>query len=103
MAKFNSRSRYRRSQMVIADGVETVGTWSQPSYLKERPDSSFISTFYVTNAHEGRPDLIADRIYGSPDLDWVLIAFNAPNEILNWPTAGTTIEYPSRDLVFAKL
>jgi hypothetical protein len=94
--------------MVITNGlqntdVETVGTWNQPSYLLQRPSVRAISKFYVSNAVEGRPDLIASMVYGAADLDWVLIAFNNPPEILNWPKAGDSIEIVSRDLVYAEL
>ncbi len=103
MAKFSFQSRYRKTDQIIVDGVETVGTWKQPNYLIERPKENFILRYYVTNAVEGRPDLIANQLYGTPTLDWVLIAFNSPTECLNWPTAGTTIEYPSQDLVLSQL
>jgi len=89
--------------MIVVDGVETVGTWNQPSYLLERPDETMIDKFYVSNAVEGRPDLIAQAMYGSPELDWVIIAFNNPPEILNWPRAGDMIDIVMRELVFAEL
>lgn len=89
--------------MTIVDGVETVGTWNMPTYLVERPDNSMIYKYYVSSAVEGRPDLIANFVYGTPLLDWVIIAFNNPNDILNWPMAGETIEYPHQDLVMSQL
>jgi hypothetical protein len=103
MAKFNFHSRYRKTDKIIVDDIETVGTWSQPSYLIERPSDKFIFKYAVTSATEARPDLIAKEIYGAADLDWVLVAFNGPAEVLNWPTSGTTIDYPSKDLVMAEL
>lgn len=103
MAKFTSNSRYRTTDMIIVGGAETLGAWNQPSYLLERPGDDFIASFAVNNTVEGRPDLIANEIYGTPLLDWVIIAFNAPTELLNWPTAGTTIEYPMKELVLAEL
>ena len=103
MAKFNFHSRYRKTSPIIVDNAETIGTWSQPNYLVERPLDKFILKYSVTSAIEGRPDLIAQAVYGASDLDWVIIAFNSPTEILNWPTAGTTIEYPSQDLVMSEL
>ena len=100
---FQYRSRYRKSEMIIVDGMETVGTWNQPSYITERPESQFIQKFYVTNALEGRPDLIANIVYGSAELDWTIIAFNNPSEILNWPRAGEYIEFVDRTIVFGEL
>lgn len=103
MAKFATNSRYHKTDKIIVDGIETVGTWNQPSYLVERPSDDYILKYSVNNVVEGRPDLIAAQVYGSPLLDWVLIAFNSPAEVLNWPTAGTTIDYPTPDLVFSQL
>jgi hypothetical protein len=103
MAKFSFNSRYRQTDKIIVDDIETVGTWSQPSYLVERPSEDYISKYAVTSAVEGRPDLIATELYGTPLLDWVLIAFNGPAEVLNWPTVGTTIDYPVKDLVLSEL
>lgn len=103
MVDFNFRSRYRRTQVGIYEGAETVGVWNQPNFLKQRPSEDQIFRYYVSSAFEGRPDLIADSVFGSPFLDWVLIAFNAPVEVLNWPPAGTTIEYPSPYLVQSQL
>jgi len=103
MEIFGYKSRYRNTDMIVVDGVETVGTWNQPSYLLNRPTDNFIGKYYVVNAVEGRPDLIAQAVYGSPELDWVVIAFNNPPEILNWPRAGDMIDIVDRDLVFAEL
>ena len=103
MAKFAFNSRYRNTDMIIVDNVETVGTWNQPTYLEQRPGEEFIFKYSINSAVEGRPDLIATELYGTPFLDWVLIAFNSPAEVLNWPTAGTTIEYPDQELVLSQL
>jgi len=89
--------------MIVVDGVETVGVWNQPSYLIERPDDAYISKFHVTSALEGRPDLIAYAVYKSAELDWVIIAFNNPSEILNWPKAGDMIEIVAQELIHAEL
>lgn len=101
MAKFAFSSRFYNTDMIIVDGYETVGTWNQPSYLVERPSEGLIAKFYVPNALEGRPDLIAQQIYGNPKLDWVLIAFNNPPELLNWPRAGDLIEIVDPAIVYS--
>jgi len=102
MIKLTDFSRLRKTDMVIVDGVETFGVWTQPSYLIARPDEQQIGKFKVANQYAGRPDLIANTLYGTPLLDWVLMAFNNVTE-LNWPSAGTIIEYPVDSLVFPEL
>jgi hypothetical protein len=96
-------SRFKISDRIIVDGKETFGTWKQFSFLKTRPSDEFIGTYNVTSATEGRPDLIAFAVYGSAQLDWVLIAFNKVRETLNWPRAGDLIEYPLETIVLPEL
>lgn len=102
MIKLTDFSRFRKTDMVIVDGVETFGVWTQPSYLITRPDEQYIGKFKVTSQYAGRPDLISHMLYGTPSLDWVLIAFNDVTS-LNWPETGVIIEYPSDSLVFPEL
>lgn len=103
MSEFAFSSRYRNTDLTIVEGLETVGVWEQPSYLVKRPSESLISRYYVDNAFEGRPDLIANLYYGNPRLDWVIIAFNNPSELLNWPRAGDIIEIVDSSLVYSAL
>ena len=103
MAVPNDISRFRNTELILVDDQEVFGTWSQPQFLLERPDESLINKFRVTSALEGRPDLIAARLYGTPQLDWVLVAFNNVRDVLNWPRAGDTIEYPLETVVFPQL
>lgn len=92
-------SRFSRTEMVIVDGKETFGRWSSYSFLKERPAEENIEIFKVTSAVEGRPDLISNQVYGTPLLDWVLIAFNNARGALNWPKTGDLVEYPVESIV----
>jgi len=91
--------------MIITDGHETFGRWKSYSFLKERPADENIGVFRVTSAVEGRPDLISQQVYGTPLLDWVLIAFNntidnqSARNALNWPRAGDLVEYPVESIV----
>lgn len=92
-------SRFSSTDRIRFKGRETYGRWPSYSFLKQRPPDNLIRTFRVTSAVEGRPDLIAYQVYGISTLDWVLIAFNKVIEPLNWPSAGTTIEYPLESIV----
>lgn len=110
MTILNTYSRFVKTPTTIYDGKLTLGIWQDFSWLREEPEGQFIGRFYVDNSLEGRPDLIADRIYSNPLLDWVIIAYNVriskrldAQNVLNWPKAGTTIEYPDRTLVIPSI
>lgn len=110
MASRSDFSRFRQTPETIINGVDTYGPWVQPSWLKTRPSENLIGVFQVSNAVEGRPDLISDELYGTSLLDWVLISFNAIHNNdtrarmgLNWPKAGDVIIYPVDSLVFTEL
>jgi hypothetical protein len=110
MADLDNLSRLIKTQRIIFKGHETFGSWSSFPWLDRRPEDNQISNFYVTSALEGRPDLIANQIYGSPLLDWVLIAFNSrisnddtAKQTLRWPKAGQIIEFPNPNLVMSSL
>ncbi len=96
-------SRFRRTPLTIVDGQETFGRWVPPSFLTERPADDRIGVFSVTGANEGRPDLISHAVYGTPALDWVIIAFNGVRNTLNWPRAGDVVEYPFDSVVIPEL
>ena len=102
MSQLDQFSRFSESEATIFDGVETYGYWESMSFLRERPSEDNIGVFRVLPALEGRPDLIANHIYGSPLLDWVLIAFNNATE-LNWPRIGQNIEYPVKSIVIPEV
>ena len=89
--------------MIINNNHETFGVWTKFNFLKVRPNEDQIKVFCVTSASEGRPDLISNQIYGTPYLDWVLIAFNNVRDPINWPTAGMIIEYPVDSVVIPEL
>lgn len=103
MAELDQFSRFQQTEQIIVDGVDTFGLWVQPSFLKKRPLEDNIGVFRVTTATEGRPDLIANELYGTPLLDWVLISFNKVRRTLNWPRAGDSIEFPLDVVVLSEL
>ncbi len=109
MFQLDKSSRFRLSEPIIYDGVETFGIFVKPSWLIQKPSDEFIGTFKISNIIEGRPDLVANQIYGTPLLDWVLISFNAAyydngaRDVLNWPRANALIMYPVDSIVFPSL
>jgi len=102
MAELDQFSRFNGSEQTIFDGVETYGYWNAQSFLIKRPTEDLIGIFRVLPAVEGRPDLISNQLYGTPLLDWVLIAFNNVTD-LNWPRAGDVVEYPNKQLVIREV
>lgn len=103
MPDLDQFSRFRHTPLIVEDGKETYGTWVEPDFLKTRPSDDNVGFFQVTNQLEGRPDLISNQVYGTPLLDWVLIAFNKVRDPLNWPRAGDMIEYPLDTVVLPQL
>lgn len=89
--------------MPNGDLVETYGAWRMPSFIKKRPSEDAIGRYLVSGGLEGRPDKISAEIYGTQYLDWILLAFNSVGDTMNWPKAGTVLEYPLPRIVFAEI
>lgn len=72
-----SLSRYRRTRVfsdeeILPDGRPFFGTWRSPEIVLRRPPS-----FRVLQADEiTRPDLLAFRTYGNPNLFWAIAVTN---------------------------
>lgn len=101
--QLDRNSRFQFSTPILFNGAEVFGLWKKPTFLQQRPAESDILKFLISNQEEGRPDKIAAAVYNDPLLDWVVIAFNRPREIFNWPPAGIVIELPSPFLVSREL
>lgn len=98
----NSTSRLNKTPNITYDNQSIPGKWVEPSWLKTKLDISQEALFSVTSEFEGKPDLIANQIYGNPFLDWVLIAYNNA-EPFGWPKAGSIIKYPIERVVYTSL
>jgi hypothetical protein len=96
-------SRFTKTEKVIVDGNETFGRWSSYTFLTEQLPSYEIGNYKVGPSTENRPDMISNVIYGTPLLDWVLIAFNQVTDVLNWPKSGTIIKYPVESVVMPEI
>lgn len=97
-------SRLRFTDAVIVDGQETFGLFDRPDFLDIRSiDDDQVIEFTVRPPYVGHPDLIANDVYGSPRLDWVVVMFNNPRETLNWPINGSIIRLPSASLVLPEV
>jgi hypothetical protein len=93
-------SRFSRTDSVLFDNNETYGRWASPITNNIYKNLTVIS---VGAQYAGRPDLIANELYGDSSLDWVLIAVNNAADALNWPSAGSTIKVPIRSIITSEL
>ena len=96
-------SRFSRTEKITYDGEITYGRWKPYKFLTEAIPQSSIGVFVVTAENAGRPDLIANSIYGISQLDWVLLAFNNIREPFNWPKVGELIRYPVDSIVLQEV
>ena len=105
---FDSGSRFQSTEKLFykpLDGKATVtyGMWVPPSFLTRTLDSKSVGNYQVISGYDGRPDYVSSVLYGTPYLDWVLIAFNKAQDVVNWPAVGTIIQYPLPQVVFAEI
>tara|TARA_R110000765_G_scaffold50479_1_gene102570 strand:- start:677 stop:973 length:297 start_codon:yes stop_codon:yes gene_type:complete len=56
--------------------IKNILTSDQWTYLNETLDLSNFNIAVVPNGMEGRPDLISNSIYKTPDLWWLICAAN---------------------------
>lgn len=92
-----SNSRFRQTPLINFDGEQTFGKWVD--FLADLPFDIFI----VTNDLAGRPDLISDTVYGTPDFFWAIISFNNERNPMNWPPAGDAIKIPVLSSIVSEL
>ena len=89
-------SRFSLSTPILTrDGEATFGIAKKFRFLnRSNLNDEDIETRVVEFEFAGRPDKLADDIYGDQDLHWILILFNRVENPLNWPKNGQVIEFP---------
>lgn len=95
------QSRFRLSKAVVTTtGAETFALMTKHFFLdsKNLRDDQ-ITSVEITPDLAGKPWAIADKLYNSPMLDWVIILFNRPLNPVNWPQIGTVIKAPIQSIV----
>lgn len=98
--KLNSLSRFKNTELVTRNGIQTFGLWNRPRFMeRDNLTDNQIIKLYINQNYEYRPDLIARDYYGSKKLYWIPIMFNRPRNTLVWPKAGTSIEIPAPYIV----
>jgi hypothetical protein len=99
-----SFSRFKNTQFIQRGNVTTYGRWTRPSFLdRSLIDPTEIQKVKIDQTLARRPDLIALKLYGIPELDWVITMFNRPLNTLGWPKAGIVIEAPTKKIVMQNL
>lgn len=90
-----SQSRFGLSQPIIVDGVSTFGLLTKYPFLNPKNlTQQQVTKLTITPDLAGRPDLIAQKLYNSPVLDWVIVLFNKPLNPVGWPVNGAVISAP---------
>lgn len=92
-------SRFQFSTKTVHKGQVTWPLAELPNFLSRTLDDNEIEYYEVPPEYEMRPDSIANELYGSTELEWVLLYFNDITEVHTWPKAGDVIKYPIRSLV----
>lgn len=98
-------SRFRLSEPILTrDGESTFGIAKKYRFMDRSKLSNLdIRPITVPASFAGRPDLLAETIYGDAELHWILIIFNRVENPFNWPLTGQIIEVPSPSVVSAEL
>ena len=101
MSTLEEQSRFQFQKQINLNGVVTYGSWVPPWFIQNKSALTVdqVANFVVPVAYAGRPDNIAMLLYGSPLLDWVIVMFNKPLDVLNWPAVGEVIQYPIKQVV----
>lgn len=96
-------SRFMQTQTILFGDVETFGKWNRPSLLNRELSEDDLIYIVVDNSNAGRPDLIALEYYNDTLLDWLVIAYNNPRSVFNWPNTGDVIRIPKSQIVSAEI
>lgn len=103
----DSYSRFASTPVILYDGgdgpQEMYAKWQRPKALTRDLADSEIQRYVVPKAFEGRPDMIANAVYGVSELDWLVIAYNEAAQVFSWPKAGQVIKLPRSTFVASEL
>ena len=95
--------RYKDLKTIDYKNHITYGRSKKFKFLDIPTTDNSIRNYKVQSGQEGRPDLIANAVYGDPRLCWVLIEYNKVVDMFGWPKSGTIIKYPQESVVLPEL
>lgn len=95
------RNTYIPTRFIKATKNEQVLTldWYAAKYLRALDGIAPFTSFQVADSNEGRLDIISDKVYGTPDLWWVIALYNGIIHPLAEIETGTYLRIPSRPSV----
>jgi hypothetical protein len=97
MANFKQNTRYTNGAVTKNRKLKDFLVLRRPLNLKSADGDTFLE---IPKEILHRPDLIADRVYGNPDLWWVIYEFNGikdplfdlkPGQVLRIPEIGRVL------------
>ncbi len=95
-----SNSRFKLTEPVLTrDGKETFGVMTKFKFF----DTKQYITIAIDARLAHRPDLIADKYYGSPSFFWVPLMYNNVRNPFQWPKIGDVIRLPVNSVVTPEL
>lgn len=100
MANFKPTSRYNNGQFTLNPEDESFLILRQNLEIAESPEDVY---FTVTQDVVGRPDLIAEIVYGEPELYWAIMDINNIRQPMFDLTVGLELRIPPRRLVLEAL
>lgn len=104
MAARNPQSRFGKSNPIMVDGFATFGMLTKYPFLNPANlTQEQVTKLTITPDLAGRPDQIAQKLYNSPVLDWVIVLYNKPLNPVGWPANGAVISAPVASVVLPAL
>ena len=105
--KTNPSSVKRKDTRYVQGGTTTVhkksvGWWERSATLIERAADD-ITILSLPALYDGRPDLLSFDMYGSNNLEWLILQFNSIVDINEEFVTGATITLPSHTRVFSSI
>lgn len=100
MANFKNLSRYTGGQVTKNRSDKDFLILRRPLNLKEDEGDVFVQ---VTQELEKRPDLVASKAYGNPDLWWVIYEFNNIRDPFFDLKAGMLLRIPALERVLTAI
>lgn len=93
-SRTNNVTQLRESRYVQGGTTDRfpnrVGWWER----KPLPKSDTDITIIIESSEDRRPDLVAARVYGKANLQWLVLQYNAIVDIETEFTTGTEIRLP---------
>lgn len=105
--KDNPSSVKRKDTRYVQGGATTVnkksvGWWERDENLSVTADDDVVINS-LPATYNGRPDLLSFDLYGSNNLEWVILQYNSIVDINEEFVTGAKITAPSRTRLFSSI